>query len=216
MNFRTGYAISFKSKIEQIQIDCQMNAKTIALIVALAALTIAANPAISGIGLPFPPIPGLIFNLWEIIIIIAFFLTGFRGGLAVAIINAIFLLTVFPGPSRALYPLTNTIAVSSMMIGIYSGLQNHGSQTQPRRKTIPRRKTLFYYTASAMLIRIAVMAPIMYALLFITGVQSAAAAVLTLQAVYNIIQVLYTIPIAYFVARLVNKNFKLSSYLIEQ
>jgi riboflavin transporter FmnP len=215
MNFRTGYVISFKSKIEQIQIDCQMNAKTIALIVALAALTIAANPAISGIGLPFPPIPGLIFNLWEIIIIIAFFLTGFRGGLAVAIINAIFLLTVFPGPSRALYPLTNTIAVLSMMIGIYSVYRIMTHRLNQGEKPSPG-KTLFYYTASAMLLRIAVMAPIMYALLCITGVQSAAAAVLTLQAVYNIIQVLYTIPIAYFVARLVNKNFKLSSYLIEQ
>jgi riboflavin transporter FmnP len=192
-----------------------MNAKTVALIVALAALAIAANPAVSGIGLPFPPIPGLIFNLWETAIIIAFFLTGFGGGLAVAIINAIFLLAVFPGPSRALYPLTNTIAVSSMIIGIYSA---HRIMTRrlSQRERPSQRKTLFYYTASAMLLRISVMAPIMYALLWVTGVQSAAAAVLALQAVYNLIQTLYTIPIGYFVARLVNKNFKLSSYLVGQ
>jgi len=190
-----------------------MNAKTVALIVALAALAIAANPALSGIGLPFPPIPGLVFNLWETIIIVAFFLTGFRGGLAVAIINAVFLLAVFPGPSRALYPLTNTIAISSMMIGVFLAhrilTRRHNQGEMPSRN-----KTLSYYTVSAMVLRIIVMAPIMYALLWVTWVQSAAVMVLPLQAIYNVIQTSFTIPLGYFVARLVNRNFELGSYLI--
>jgi len=190
-----------------------MNAKTVTLIVALAALAIAANPVVSGIGLPFPPLPGLIFNLWETVIIVAFFLTGFGGGFAVAIINAVFLLAVFPGPSQALYPLTNTIAVSSMMIGVYLAYRiltrGHNQGERPSQN-----KTLIYYTLSAMVLRIIVMAPIMYALLWVTGVQSAAAVVLPLQAIYNVIQTSYTIPLGYFVARLVNRNFKLGSYLI--
>ena len=65
-----------------------------------------------------------------------------------------------------------------------------------------------------MVLRIIVMAPIMYALLWVTWVQSAAVMVLPLQAIYNVIQTSFTIPLGYFVARLVNRNFELGSYLI--
>jgi riboflavin transporter FmnP len=191
-----------------------MDTKAISLTIALAALALALNPAISGLGLPFPPLPGLIFNLWETVIIIAFFLTGFKGGLAVALLNTVFLLVVYPGPSRALYPLTNTVAVSAMMVGIYLANKIATRKLSEEKKPSPG-KTPVYYTASAMVLRIIVMAPLMLALLYLTGVQDLAAAVLPVQAVYNIIQTLFTIPIGYFVASIVNKNFKFSSALIE-
>ena len=81
-----------------------MNAKEIALIIAFAALAIVLNPAISGVGVPFL-FTGYIYNVWEIAIMVAFLLMGFKIGISVAVLNASFLLLVYPGPSKALFPL---------------------------------------------------------------------------------------------------------------
>jgi riboflavin transporter FmnP len=189
-----------------------MNTKAIAITIAFATLAIVSNPVISGAGIPFPPIPGLIFNLWEIIIIIAFLLTGFKGGLTVAFLNAVFLLAVYPGPSRAIYPLTNTVAVSSMMVGIHlANKLTTRKNNEEKRKSAG--KTLTYYTAFSMLLRVLVMAPIMYALQRLVGMPEMAivTVILPMQAVFNIIIALYTIPIGYFVAKVVNKNLRFNS-----
>ena len=189
-----------------------MNTKAVALAIAFAALAIALNPAISGIGLPFPPTPGLIFNLWEIVIITAFFLTGLKGGISVALLNALFLLAVYPGQSRPLYPLTNTLAVSTMMVGTYLA-----NILLVRRSIRPSSgRIVVYYTAFSMLFRILIMAPGMYGLQRLIGTPATIIVnvILPFQAVYNIVMALYTIPIAYFVAKAVNKNLKFNSPLI--
>ncbi len=124
-------------------------------------------------------------------VVTAFLLVGFEGGLTVAILNAIFLLAVYPGPSRALYPLTNTVAISAMMVGIYlaNRILTHKITTQ---KTPSSAKTVGYYTAFSMVLRIVVMAPIMYVLMLLAGVSALAAVgtVLSMQAIYNIIMAL--------------------------
>jgi hypothetical protein len=55
-----------------------MNTRAIAMTIAFAAIAIVLNPAISGVGIPFPPIPRLIYNLWEMVIVAAFLLMGFK------------------------------------------------------------------------------------------------------------------------------------------
>jgi riboflavin transporter FmnP len=199
-----------------MKIGGKLDTKTTSLVVAFAGLAIVMNPAISGLGFPFPPVPGLIFNFWELVVVIAFLLTGFKGGLAVASLNAVFLLAVYPGPSRAIYPLTNTIAVSSMMVGMYSAnkIMTRKANEEGKASTY---KTASYYTIFAMLLRIAVMAPIMYLLLFLAGMSTIAvvATILPLQAVYNIIMALYIVPFGYFLAKTVNRNFKFTSKLVE-
>ena len=75
-----------------------MNTRAIAMTIALTGIAIVLNPAISGVGLPFPPIPRLIYNLWEIVIIAAFLLMGFKSGISVALLNSVFLFAVYPGP----------------------------------------------------------------------------------------------------------------------
>jgi hypothetical protein len=193
-----------------------LDTKTISLVVAFAGIAVVMNPAISGLGFPFPPIPGLIFNFWELVIVIAFLLTSFKGGLAVASLNAVFLLAVYPGPSRAIYPLTNTVAVSSMMVGMYSANKIMTRKANGENKS-STYKTVSYYTIFSMLLRIAVMAPIMYLLLSLVGMSTIAvvATILPLQAVYNIIMALYIVPIGYFLAKTVNRNFKFTSELVE-
>src|SRR3990170_6754446 len=95
-----------------------MNAKSIALVITFASLAIVLNPAISGMGIPYPLLVGLWFQVWEIPIMVAFLLFGFKIAVAAGLINVAFLLAVFPGPSQPYYP-TNIIAQLGMMLGIY-------------------------------------------------------------------------------------------------
>ncbi|MEE9586091.1 MAG: hypothetical protein V3W09_04240, partial [Nitrososphaerales archaeon] len=66
---------------------------------------------------PAPYAPFLIYELWEIPIIAAFFLYGARLGITVAIINFLSLMIIFPGQLQA-GPIYNLIAIFSMMLGI--------------------------------------------------------------------------------------------------
>jgi riboflavin transporter FmnP len=187
-----------------------VNTKELALIIAFAALAIVLNPVILGIGVPFF---SQIYNVWEIVVMAAFLLMGFKGGISVALLNAAFLFSVYPGPSRALFPLVNTIAVSSMMVGIYfaNQLTRKNSQDQPPSKA--RKITL--YTAFAITFRLIAMLPITYTLLhYHIGVtppsESAIFMIaLPLQTFYHVTITLYTVPISYFIAKIVSKNLKI-------
>jgi riboflavin transporter FmnP len=191
-----------------------VNTKEITLIIAFAALAIVLNPAISGIGVPFL-FTGQIYNVWEIVIIVAFLLMGFRSGISVALLNAAFLLSVYPGPSRVLFPLVNTIAVSSMMVGIYFANQIGRKKSQGQSLSGARKITL--HTAFAIILRLIVILPIVYTLLHynIGATPPSESAIfviaLPLQTFYNVTITLYTIPAGYFIARTVGKNLKLGT-----
>ena len=74
-------------------------------------------------------------------------------------------------------------------------------------------------TVLAMLLRVVVMAPIMYAILHYNIVFVPAdvtesviiTLVLPLQAVYNVTIALYTIPLGYLTAKVVNRNLKVGN-----
>jgi hypothetical protein len=186
--------------------------KAIALIIAFAGLAISLNPAISGVGVPFL-FTGYIYNIWEIVIMVAFLLMGFKSGISVALINAAFLFSVYPGPSRALFPLVNTLAVSGMMVGIYFADKLTRRNSLGQSPSGARKITL--YTALAITFRLIVMLPIVYTLLHFhigaTPPSESAIFIIAfpLQTFYNVTITLYTIPAAYFIAKTISKNLKL-------
>ena len=192
-----------------------MNTKELALIIVFASLAIVLNPAISGIGFPFL-FTGFIYNVWEIVIMVAFLLMGFKSGISVAVLNAAFLLLVFPGPSRALFPLTNTLPVFGMMIGIYFASKITRKNSQDQSSSGARKITL--YTALAIAIRLIVALPIVYTLLhFHIGATPPSESAIfmiafPLQTFYNSTITLYTIPAAYFIAKTVGKNLKVGQH----
>jgi hypothetical protein len=193
-----------------------VNAKEIALIIAFAALTIVLNPAISGIGFPFL-FTGYIYNVWEIVIMIAFLLMGFKGGVSVAFLNAAFLLSVYPGPSRILFPLTSTLPVFGMMVGIYFANKLTRKNSQHQSLSGARKTTL--YTALAIAFRLIVMLPIVYTLLHfhIGAIPPSESAIFMvafpLTTFYTVTIVLYTVPVAYFIAKTVGKNLKIGIHV---
>jgi riboflavin transporter FmnP len=194
-----------------------MNTRAITMTIAFAVLAIVLNPAISGVGVPFPPIPTLLYNIWEIVIIAAFLLMGFKGGISVALLNSAFLFAVYPGPANSIYALGNSVAVSSMMVGVYlaNKLTRRGSQAE----SYSGIRTVTLSTVLAMLLRVVVMAPIMYAILHYNIVFVPAdvtesviiTLVLPLQAIYNVTIALYTIPLGYLIAKVVGRNLKVGN-----
>jgi riboflavin transporter FmnP len=185
------------------------NAKSIALTISFAGIAIVLNPAVSGLGVPYPPFPSLIFNVWEIPVITVFLLFGFRFGMSVAALNALFLFAVWPGPSRPFYALGTVFSAFSMMLGIYVMYKAFGhrfsGETAGERAKIAVSSTIF-----AALLRIAILAPYMYFLLRSPVYSFPDVAILTFvlpwQAIYNIAQPLITIPIAFIIARGVYKS----------
>jgi riboflavin transporter FmnP len=192
-----------------------MNTRAIAMTIVFAAITIVLNPAISGVGVPFPPLPSLIYNIWEIAIIAAFLLMGFKSGISIAILNSVFLFAVYPGPSNSIFAIGNTVAASSMMVGIYIADRVTRKNSQ-EEKTFGIRK-IALSTILAMLLRVVVMAPIMFAILHY-GILAPKISdsiiitiVLPIQAVFNITIALYTIPVGFFVAKVVSRNLKVGN-----
>jgi riboflavin transporter FmnP len=95
-----------------------MKTKILAATIVFAALTVALNPAISGIGIPAPYAPYLIYGLWEIPIVAAFLLISATSGVAISLVNATVLFALFPGSLPA-GPFYNLIAIFSMLLGLY-------------------------------------------------------------------------------------------------
>jgi riboflavin transporter FmnP len=192
-----------------------MNTRAIAMTIVFAAITIVLNPAISGVGVPFPPLPSLIYNIWEIAIIAAFLLMGFKSGISIAILNSVFLFAVYPGPSNSIFAIGNTVAASSMMVGIYIANRVTRKNSQEEKSFGIRKIALS--TILAMLLRVVVMAPIMFAILHY-GILAPKISdsiiitiVLPIQAVFNITIALYTIPVGFFVAKVVSRNLKVGN-----
>ena len=192
-----------------------MNTKAIAMTIAFAVITIVLNPAISGVGVPFPPIPSLIYNIWEIAIIASFLLMGFKSGISIALLNSVFLFAVYPGPSNSIFAIGNSVAASSMMVGIYLASRFTHKNNREERSFGARR--IMLSTMLAMLLRVVVMAPIMFAILHYGIVAPKIpdsyiiAIVLPIQAVFNITIALYTIPVGFLVAKVVSRNLKVGN-----
>ena len=188
-----------------------MNTKTLATTIVFAALTVALNPAVSGIGVPAPYAPYLIYGLWEIPIVAAFFLISPASAIAISVLNSAALFAFFPGPLPT-GPFYNLIAVFSTLLGLYI------AQKFITHEPIDKQKALKVAAASTglgIILRVAVMTVVNYVSLqqpYPIGFELEEIAViasLPLTAVFNGTVVLYTIPIGEFIANVVKSRLKL-------
>lgn len=191
-----------------------MKTKEFAMSVAFAVVAMVLNPAVSGIKIPSPFLTGLYYQVWDIPIIVAFLLLGFKYGVFAGVVNSFFLFAVFPGPSQPFYGPGNVAAQVSMMIGIYLA-KKLVTRGVPDGKAVSKTKLIVSSTVLGMLIRIPIMLPIMFVILSygMALPQAAVFAVLPMHATYILIISAYTIPAAYFIAQAVNKNLKVSKLI---
>jgi riboflavin transporter FmnP len=181
-----------------------MKPKAIAIVVAFAALTIVLTTTLV---IPFPPLQTFFFGLGEIPIIILFLLFGFRYALLAAVIDCVFMFTVFPGPSSPFVPLGAIVAWSSMMLGIFLVNRN-----KPLKIGIKR---VAYAIGSAIACRVLLTMPLMYGVLKLPIFNIPDLAILLvvfpLLAVFNTIQALITLPASFLITNRLDKTFKMYS-----
>jgi riboflavin transporter FmnP len=190
-----------------------LNTKKLALTIIFAALTITLNPAISHLAIAAPFAPALIYQIWEIPIVIALLIINPTAGIAISLLNTITLFVLFPGvlPTGPIY---NLLATISMQIGIYVIL-TIGKKTRNHKNCqtniLNSPKWLAATTAIGILTRVVFMSAILYITLpqkppiGFGFDQTIINAYLPLAAIFNATLVLYTIPIGWIIAQRVQK-----------
>jgi riboflavin transporter FmnP len=188
-----------------------MNTKALATTIVFAALTVALNPAVSGIGVPAPYAPFLIYNLWEIPIVAAFLLISPLSGISISLLNASILFAFFPGPLPT-GPLYNLIAIFSMLTGIYIARRFLTRKTAEEKREI---KIASAATVLGIIFRVAVMTLVNYATLryaYPIGFSMLEVDIigfLPLAALFNGTLALYTIPLGEFISNVIKRQIKL-------
>ncbi len=197
-----------------------MKTAALASIIVFAALTVALNPSLTGIGVPAPYAPFLVYQIWEVPIVAVYLLYGPKYGLTIGILNSFILLAIFMGPGGLpAAPFYNLIANLSMMLGVYIPFvlmkmknRNTGIEQTPSDP----RKTALLLTSSTVLgitLRVLVMTGVNFLVLgygYPLGYSlppDAVIASLPLIALFNATLALYTIPLGYLIANVVRSRF---------
>ena len=195
-----------------------MNTKTLALTIVFAALAIALNPTFTYIGFYAPFAQGLIYQIWEIPIVVAFLIISPAAGIVISLVNTAVLFAIYPG-ALPTGPIYNLAATLSMQIGIFSThiIAKRVSRRKPEKEDSELgAKWAAVSTAMGILTRVAFMSGILYFALpqpspiGFSFPLTATIAYLPFAAFFNATLALYTIPIGYFIANRIQKILKLN------
>lgn len=181
-----------------------MNVKTLAAVVIFAALATVLD--LSPLKIGFPPLPFLYYQIWEIPIVVAFLIYGATALILVTAINTVVLLAFFPG-GLPLGPVYNMAAILSMILGM-GIIKIFIARHSPKHDAL----VVALYTIFGVSFRTVCMSFVNYSVLGLPspfGYSLPNAIVigyLPLIAVFNATLALYTIPIAYSLARIVKSS----------
>ena len=198
-----------------------MDTKKLTLTIVFAAIAIALNPTFTHISLNFPLANGLIYQVWEIPIVIAFLIISPITGIAVSLVNTAVLFAIFPGiiPTGPAYNLAATL---SMQIGIYAIMvigKRIACKNNPNANILFSIKWASIATATGILTRVTLMSVMLYFALPQPAPigfgnfgfdQAVTNAYLPFAAFFNATLALYTIPIAWLIAQRVQKVLHLT------
>ncbi len=195
-----------------------MNTKKLALTIVFAALAIALNPAFTYIQFMAPYAYGLIYNVWEIPIVIAALIVSPIAGIAISLLNTSVLLAVFPGviPTGPFYNLAATLSMQAGIMVAFVIAKKFAKNRSENSLSHYEPRWAAASTGLGILTRVAFMSVVLFFALPQTSPigfgmnQAATIAYLPLAAIFNSTLALYTIPIAYIVARTVKKNLRLN------
>ena len=183
---------------------CKMNIRELAMIIIFTALTVILLPRFSGIAVP-SFIQGIPFQIWEIVVVTAFFLLRLKSAVAIALLSTAVRLVASPGVPFIL-PLSNLVAVLSTLLGVFLAYRLMVRKV-PQETPISGLKLAVSATGLGLVFRVGIMLAYLYV---VTILLATPPRILHLYAVYDGIVALYTIPLGYLLAKLVNKNLKLA------
>jgi riboflavin transporter FmnP len=193
-----------------------MNTRSIAIIITFTALCIALVP----IRIPTLYWPGFDYYFWEIPIVAALLLFGFRVALSITVLNAVARLVFFPGPAPLLGFVIGFTPLLTMLFGVYLAhrlIQRRVSGG----KSISTARATVYFTTLGVALRAGIMPFIDYAqyhFLFplFLGRDFSEAYIIALMpgiVLFNILVPLYGVSIGYLVAKTVGKSLKIGPEL---
>jgi riboflavin transporter FmnP len=193
-----------------------MNTKEITLIITFTALCIVLIP----IRIPTLYWPGFNYYFWEIPIVAAFLLFGFKVAFPISVLNAVVKLVFFPGQAPLLGFIIGFMPTLTMLFGVYLA-QKFIKTRVSDGKTISATRATILYTALGVAARAGIMPFIDYAqyhLLFplFLGRDFSEAFILALMpgiVLFNILVPLYGVSIGFLLAKAVNKNLKMGTKL---
>jgi hypothetical protein len=183
---------------------CEMNPRKLTLIIVFTSLTVVLLPRFSGIAVP-SFIQGVPFQIWEIVVIVAFFLLGLKSGVAIAVLFTVIRLVVSPA-IPFIRPLSNLVAILSTLLGVFLAYRLL-TRKVPQETPIMRLKLAVSSTVLGLIFRVGIMLAFLYAVALLLATPPR---LLTLYAAYDFIVALYTIPPGYLLANLVNRNLRLT------
>ena len=191
-----------------------MKTSKIAVIIAFSALTIVLNIVI----VPSLYWPGFNYRIYEIVMVVAFLLFGFKVGVAVAALNVLGQMLLFPVPGGIVaYPF-GMIAVLVMMAGVY--FANYLFQNRFSKGSISSARMILYLTILGVAARAIIMPFLDYGVLYhvllpvalnVTIPETYTMSLLPGMFVFNLTIPIYTIPISYIIAKKVNNSFKMEN-----
>ncbi len=191
-----------------------MKTRTLAVIIVFAALTVVLNPALSGLGVPAPYAPYLVYQIWEIPMVAVLLLYGPKFGVPIAVLNTFVLLAIYMGPGGlALAPFYNLAAFLSMAFGLYIPyrISVNRSTNEKTGKDLSRSGSMLIGAATLLgiVFRVAVMSLVNYTVLrFDPPIgyslpEPVILGSLPLIGLFNATLALYTIPIGFLIASVV-------------
>ncbi|MFB3888557.1 MAG: hypothetical protein ACE14S_03635 [Candidatus Bathyarchaeia archaeon] len=199
-----------------------MNTQKLAVIIVFVALTVALNPALTGVGVPAPYAPYLVYQIWEIPLVAVFLLYGPKYGISIAVLNTLVLLAIYMGPGGLpAAPFYNLAAFLSMILGVFSA--HKASNLRAGRQGIKNIRVEYgtavvvASTALGIVLRTAIMSVVNYAVLgygYPIGYslpESAVLASLPFIALFNATLALYTVPVGHVVANVVKSRLRLNN-----
>lgn len=193
-----------------------MESKVVAIVIVFAALTIV----LSAIKIPTIFWPQQNFRLWEIPIVTAFLLFGFRVSFPAAIIGIAGQTALFIGPAGILEAPWGIIVVLTMFLGLY--LAKKLSQRRlAQMKGISGIMPVVLFTSFCIIVRTSIMLPVDYAIYssilpIVIGVNIPDAYIIGLMPftfLFNVLVPLYTVPASYLLAKTIANNVKVSNTL---
>jgi riboflavin transporter FmnP len=201
-----------------------LNTKKLSLTIVFAALAIALNPTFTQIQLNFPLAQGLIYQIWEIPIVIAFLIISPIAGLGVSLLNTAVLFAIFPG-ALPTGPAYNLAATLSMQVGIFAAVaigKRFFCSKNPDANILAKAKWGAVATATGILTRAAFMSVVLYFALpqpppiGFSFPLNLTIGYLPFAAFFNATLALYTIPIGWLIAQRVQKVLHLTMPQVEK
>ena len=197
-----------------------MESKTIALVVAFAAVAIALN----AVRIPTIYWTQIFYQFSQIPIVAAFLLFGVRIGVFVGVINWIGAITLFPlGLNGVVAYSMDFVSLMIMFLGLY--LATRLISQRPEAEKFSQRKMLVYLTGICVAFRGGIMPFVDFSVLYhvllplffgITLPEIAIIRLVPVFVVYNITTVLYTVPIAFILATKAGRYLNIQLSLIKQ